>query len=63
MQAAAKKVCVAGFRTNTACGGRTPKILFQLISHKDPEKAKRATEAMLKMQKIDIATLKAAVGK
>lgn len=40
----------------------TPKILLQFISHKDPEKAKRATDAMLKMRKIDIATLKAAVG-
>ncbi|TGN18749.1 VOC family protein [Leptospira idonii] len=39
----------------------TPKILLQLISHKDPEKAERATQAMLKMQKIDIAALKAAV--
>lgn len=39
----------------------TPKILLQLVSHKDPAKAKLATEAMLKMQKIDIALLKAAV--
>ncbi|PJZ46863.1 VOC family protein [Leptospira brenneri] len=39
----------------------TPKILLELISHKDPEKAKRATDAMLKMKKIDIATLKEAV--
>lgn len=39
----------------------TPKILLQLISHKDPIKAERATQAMLKMRKIDIATLKEAV--
>lgn len=40
----------------------TPKILLQLVFHKDREKAERATQAMLKMQKIDIAALKAAVG-
>ncbi|WP_411823878.1 VOC family protein [Leptospira sp. 'Mane'] len=40
----------------------TPKILLQLTSDKDPAKAERATQAMLKMQKIDIAALKAAVG-
>ena len=40
----------------------TPKILLELISHKDPAKAERATQAMLKMQKIDIAKLKEAVG-
>ncbi|EMJ92549.1 VOC family protein [Leptospira alstonii] len=38
----------------------TPKILLQLISHKDRAKAERAQQAMLKMQKIDIAALKAA---
>lgn len=40
----------------------TPKILLQLMSHKDRAKAERATQAMLKMHKIDIATLKAAAG-
>lgn len=39
----------------------TPKILLKLISHKDPIKAERATQAMLKMRKIDIATLQEAV--
>lgn len=39
----------------------TPKILLQLISHPDPVKAERAQQAMLKMHKIDIAALKAAV--
>ncbi|MBM9502391.1 VOC family protein [Leptospira sp. 201903071] len=39
----------------------TPKILLKLVSHKDRTKAERATQAMLKMQKIDIAALKAAV--
>jgi len=38
--------------------------LLQLVSHKDKTIADRAQQAMLKMQKIDIAALKAAaVGK
>jgi predicted 3-demethylubiquinone-9 3-methyltransferase (glyoxalase superfamily) len=37
-----------------------PPILGQLLSDKDPARSKRAMEAMLKMDKIDIATLKAA---
>ncbi len=40
----------------------TPNILLQLISHKDKDIAHRAQQAMLKMKKIDIAALKAAVG-
>ncbi|PJZ70858.1 hypothetical protein CH373_06210 [Leptospira perolatii] len=40
----------------------TPKILLELISQKDRERAELATQAMLKMQKIDIAALKAAAG-
>jgi len=40
----------------------TPKILLQLVSDKDRAKAERATKAMMKMQKIDIAALKAAAG-
>ncbi|MBL8018957.1 MAG: VOC family protein [Leptospirales bacterium] len=44
------------------CWQVTPKILLQLISHKDRAKADRATQAMLKMSKIDIAALKAAAG-
>lgn len=40
----------------------TPKILLQLIFHKDPEKAERATQAMMKMQKIDIAAITSAAG-
>lgn len=39
----------------------TPNILLRLISHKDPVKAERAAQAMLKMRKIDIAALKEAV--
>lgn len=39
----------------------TPKILLKLVSHKNKEKAGLATQAMLKMQKINIAALKAAV--
>ncbi|HTQ75579.1 MAG TPA: VOC family protein [Burkholderiales bacterium] len=38
----------------------TPTILGNLVSDPDPNKAKRAMEAMLKMRKIDIAALKAA---
>ena len=38
----------------------TPTILLEMIQDKDPEKAKRAFEAMLTMKKIDIATLKRA---
>jgi predicted 3-demethylubiquinone-9 3-methyltransferase (glyoxalase superfamily) len=38
----------------------TPTILMNLISGPDAKKAKRVMEAMLKMQKIDIAALKAA---
>jgi predicted 3-demethylubiquinone-9 3-methyltransferase (glyoxalase superfamily) len=38
----------------------TPTILLEMIQDKDPEKAKRAFAAMLKMKKIDIATLKRA---
>jgi predicted 3-demethylubiquinone-9 3-methyltransferase (glyoxalase superfamily) len=37
-----------------------PTVLGQLMGDKDPEKAKRVTEAMLKMRKIDIAGLKQA---
>lgn len=39
----------------------TPNILLRLTSHKDRAKAERATQAMLKMRKIDIASLKSAV--
>lgn len=38
----------------------TPKILLELIFHKDPEKAKRSTEAMMKMHKINISALRTA---
>lgn len=37
-----------------------PTILGKLMSDPDPEKAKRVTEAMLKMTKLDIAELKRA---
>jgi len=37
-----------------------PDILIELMSDPDPEKAKRVTEAMLQMTKIDIAKLKQA---
>ena len=38
----------------------TPRILIEMISDKDPQKAQRVMEAMLQMKKIDIATLKRA---
>lgn len=37
-----------------------PRVLEELIGDKDPAKAKRALDAMLKMQKLDIAELKRA---
>lgn len=37
-----------------------PKILGQMLSDPDPQKAKQAMEAMLKMKKIDIAALQKA---
>ncbi len=36
----------------------TPTVLMQLLGDKDPARARRATEAMMKMVKIDIAALK-----
>ena len=39
-----------------------PTILDELMTDEDAEKARRATEAMLKMQKLDIAELKRAHG-
>jgi predicted 3-demethylubiquinone-9 3-methyltransferase (glyoxalase superfamily) len=38
----------------------TPTILLELVSDPDREKSKRVMEAMMKMKKIDIATLKQA---
>lgn len=37
-----------------------PRILIELMQDKDPAKAKRVTEAMLQMRKIDIAKLQQA---
>lgn len=37
-----------------------PTVLIEMINDPDPEKAARATEAMLQMKKIDIATLERA---
>jgi predicted 3-demethylubiquinone-9 3-methyltransferase (glyoxalase superfamily)/uncharacterized protein YndB with AHSA1/START domain len=39
----------------------TPAVLTQAIAHPDPAKAARAFEAMMKMQKIDVATIEAAL--
>jgi len=38
----------------------TPRVLGEMLGDKDPEKAKRVLQAMLKMKKIDIAELKRA---
>jgi predicted 3-demethylubiquinone-9 3-methyltransferase (glyoxalase superfamily) len=37
-----------------------PTVLPKLLGHKDPKVAQRAAQAMLKMRKLDIATLKKA---
>ncbi|QKV96615.1 VOC family protein [Streptomyces sp. NA02950] len=37
-----------------------PSVLMDLVTDEDPQKAKRATEAMLSMKKLDIAALKKA---
>jgi predicted 3-demethylubiquinone-9 3-methyltransferase (glyoxalase superfamily) len=39
----------------------TPCVLLDAMHHPDPAAAKRAMEAMLMMQKIDIATIEAAI--
>jgi predicted 3-demethylubiquinone-9 3-methyltransferase (glyoxalase superfamily) len=39
-----------------------PTVLTELIQDRDPEKSKRAMQAMLQMKKIDIAALKRAHG-
>ncbi|WP_299326804.1 VOC family protein [Parasphingopyxis sp.] len=39
----------------------TPKVLTEALSHPDPAAAKRAFEAMMEMQKIDIAKIEAAL--
>ncbi|HEY3266348.1 MAG TPA: VOC family protein [Armatimonadota bacterium] len=39
----------------------TPRQLMEAISDPDPEKSKRAIDAMMQMQKIDIATIERAV--
>jgi predicted 3-demethylubiquinone-9 3-methyltransferase (glyoxalase superfamily) len=38
----------------------TPKRLLELVSDSDPERARRATQAMMKMVKIDIAEVERA---
>ncbi|MCP9212571.1 VOC family protein [Streptomyces sp. NEAU-Y11] len=37
-----------------------PSVLLDLVTDEDPQKARRATEAMLSMKKLDIAALKKA---
>lgn len=39
-----------------------PTLLVEMLNDSDPEKVKRVTEAMLKMKKIDIKTLKQSYG-
>jgi predicted 3-demethylubiquinone-9 3-methyltransferase (glyoxalase superfamily) len=38
----------------------TPRVLIEMLQDKNPEKARRVTEAMLQMKKIDIRTLQEA---
>ncbi len=40
----------------------TPRLLLEITTSTDKDKAKRGFEAMLTMRKIDIATLKSAIG-
>ena len=40
----------------------TPRALLDAMSHPDPAASRRAFEAMMTMQKIDIATIEAAIG-
>jgi len=40
-----------------------PSVLGEMLQDKDPERSKRVLEAMLKMNKLDIKTLKQAYGK
>ena len=37
-----------------------PKVLTEMMKDKDPQRARRVAEAMMKMVKLDIATLKKA---
>jgi predicted 3-demethylubiquinone-9 3-methyltransferase (glyoxalase superfamily) len=37
-----------------------PVVLPKLLQHKDPDKARRVMQAMLKMKKLDIAALEQA---
>jgi 2-polyprenyl-6-hydroxyphenyl methylase/3-demethylubiquinone-9 3-methyltransferase len=39
----------------------TPRVLIESVTNKDPAAAKRAFDAMMTMQKIDIATIEAAL--
>jgi predicted 3-demethylubiquinone-9 3-methyltransferase (glyoxalase superfamily) len=39
-----------------------PKGLFELLREKDPQRAERAVQAMLKMKKLDIDELQRAAG-
>jgi predicted 3-demethylubiquinone-9 3-methyltransferase (glyoxalase superfamily) len=64
-----EKLCAGGERQ--PCGWVTdkfglssqiiPTVLGDLLQHKDPEKAKKAMQAMMTMRKIDIAALWKAV--
>jgi predicted 3-demethylubiquinone-9 3-methyltransferase (glyoxalase superfamily) len=69
VDALSEKLCAGG--EQQPCGWVTdkfglswqiiPEFLGEALRHKDPEKAKKAMQAMMQMKKIDIAALKRAV--
>ena len=60
---AERRWSAAGSRTNTASAGRSRRpSLLEYVTDKDPERAKRAMQAMMTMKKIDIAAIEKAVG-
>ena len=56
-----RRRCAAGSRTSSACRGRScRRHCPDYVGGPDPEGARRAMQAMLKMKKLDIAALQAA---
>ena len=58
---AGRRASAAGARTAGAFRGRSrPRVLLEGNSNADPAVAKRAFDAMMTMQKIDVAKIEAA---